>query len=98
MSEARITTDHDTIRRWVEKRGGHPARVEGTSVAGSSGVLLLDYGEPTMLEVEEISWNDFFDGFEENELAFLYPEDTDEVRFAKLVGRDSAGEKARAAS
>ena len=37
-------------------------------------------------------------GFEENELAFLYPEETDEVRFAKLVGRDSAGEKARAAS
>ena len=98
MSEAKITTDHHTIKRWVEQRGGHPVRVEGTAVKGSSGVILLDYGEPTSLKIEPISWDDFFDGFEENELAFLYPDDTDEVRFAKLVGRDSAGEKARAAS
>lgn len=98
MSEARVTTDHREIKSWVEQRGGHPARVEGTSVRGSSGVLLLNYGEPTSLELEEISWDDFFEGFEENKLAFLYPDDTDEVRFAKLVGRDSVGEKVRAAS
>ena len=27
MSEARKTTDHDTIRKWVESRGGYPATV-----------------------------------------------------------------------
>ena len=89
MSEAKITTDHHTIKRWVEKRGGHPVRVKGTAVEGSSGVILLDYGEPTSLELEAISWDDFFDGFEENSLAFLYPDDSDEVRFARLVGRGS---------
>jgi len=98
MSEAKVTTDHRQIKHWVEQRGGHPARVEGTAVNGNSGVILLDYGEPTSLELEEITWDDFFDGFEENELAFLYPDDTDEVRFARLVGRDSAGVKVRAAS
>ena len=87
MSEATITTNHQKIRRWVEKRGGHPARVEGTAVAGSSGVLLLDYGEPSSFELELITWDDFFKGFEENKLAFLYADDSDEVRFAKLVGR-----------
>lgn len=86
MSEANITTDHLKIKRWVEQRGGHPARVEGTAVRGSSGVLVLDYGDPTSLELEPITWDDFFEGFEENRLAFLYPAD-DEVRFAKLVGR-----------
>lgn len=98
MSEAKVTTDHRKIKHWVEQRGGRPARVEGTAVNGSSGVILLDYGEPTSLELEEITWDDFFDGFEANELAFLYPDDIDEVRFAKLVGRESAGAKVRAAS
>ena len=29
-SEAKVTTDHKEIRKWVEERGGHPARVKGT--------------------------------------------------------------------
>jgi hypothetical protein len=98
MSEANVTTDHRKIKHWVEQRGGRPARVEGTAANGSSGVILLDYGEPTSLKLEEITWDDFFEGFEENQLAFLYPDGTDGVRFAKLVGRDSAGAKVRVAS
>jgi len=87
MSEAKVTTDHRKIKRWVEKRGGHPARVEGTAVSGRSGVLVLDYGEPGRLELEPITWDDFFDGFEENDLAFLYAGDSEEVGLSKLVGR-----------
>lgn len=98
MSEANVTTDHRKIKDWVEQRGGRPARVEGTAANGSSGVILLDYGEPTTLKLEEITWDDFFDGFEENELAFLYPDGADGVRFAKLVARDSDGVKVLAAS
>ena len=30
MSESRMLTDHDEIRKWVEARGGRPARVKGT--------------------------------------------------------------------
>lgn len=30
MSTATKTTDHDTIRRWAEQRGGHPATVAAT--------------------------------------------------------------------
>jgi hypothetical protein len=29
-SESRTLTDHDEIRKWVEARGGRPARVKGT--------------------------------------------------------------------
>jgi len=31
MSSAKTTTNHDEIRRWVEKRGGHPAIVASTA-------------------------------------------------------------------
>jgi hypothetical protein len=33
MSSAKTTTGHETIRRWTEERGGHPARVKGTGKA-----------------------------------------------------------------
>lgn len=100
MSEAKITTDHEMIKSWVEQRGGHPARVEGTAVPGSAGVILIDYGDAPAheAELEAITWDDFFEGFEENKLAFLYADDTDETRFAKLVSRDSSGVEVGAAS
>ena len=83
--ESKTTTDHEEIRRWVEERGGHPARVEGTNL------LRIDYpgfsGEDTL---EEISWDELFQIFDKNKLAFLYQEETKdggESRFSKFVER-----------
>jgi hypothetical protein len=85
---ARATTDHETIRRWVEARGGHPARVKGTGGNGDAGLLRIDFpgysGEDTL---EPISWEEFFEGFEKNHLAFLY-EDDPNSRFNKLIERN----------
>ena len=96
-TEAKVTTDHDEIQRWVEERGGSPARVKGTASKGSIGLLRIDYpgysGEDTL---EKISWEEFFNGFEANNLAFLYQEETkdgSESRFSKLVER--GGEKTK---
>lgn len=92
MGSAKKTTDHETIRAWVEERGGHPAHVIGTG-NGDPGVLRIDfpdYGEDENLE--EIEWNKFFEKFDSENLAFLYQEETDEggpSRFNKLVRRDS---------
>lgn len=86
MSEATSTTDHDRIRRWVEERDGRPAKVR-TSAAG--GVLRIDFGEPED-ELEEISWEEFFDIFEDNDLAFLHQDKTSKgatSRFNKFVER-----------
>ena len=101
MSEAKVTTDHNEIQTWVEALGGHPARVKGTEDGGGSGMLRIDYpgysGEETL---ETIGWNEFFEGFEENNLAFLYQEETkagDESRFSKLIDRNSADAKKKAA-
>jgi hypothetical protein len=96
MSQAtsHTTTDHKEIRRWVEERGGHPARVKGTEKGKTAGVLRIDYpGFSGDDRLEEITWEEFFDGFEENELAFIYQDKTSDgeiSRFSKLVDRNAA--------
>jgi len=91
MSSAKTTTDHDEIRRWVEERGGHPATVKRTMGKGHTpGLLRIDYpgfsGEESL---EEITWNEFFDKFDHEELAFLYQDEPDS-RFSKLIAREHA--------
>ena len=90
---SQTTTNHKEIQQWVEKRGGHPARVKGTESKNSPGLLRIDYpgfsGEDTL---EEISWEEFFDGFHKNGLAVLYQEKTSDgktSRFSKLVDRET---------
>jgi hypothetical protein len=87
---SKTTTDHDEIRRWVTERGGYPARVKGTDERGS-GVLRIDYPGFTGEEsLETITWTEFFKGFENNKLAFLY-EDEPDNRFSKLIERKGKG-------
>ncbi len=87
MSAARATVDHDTIRQWVEQNGGCPAHVKGTGGKQDPGILRIDFtGFSGQESLEKISWDEFFDSFDANELAFLYQ---DEGRFNKLVSRDS---------
>lgn len=99
-AESKQTTNHDEIRNWVEERGGKPARVKNTDTGGGGGLLRIDYpgfsGEDSL---EEITWAEFFEAFEENNLAFLYQDETKdgkESRFSKLIDRDSK-EKSKAA-
>jgi len=91
-SESQVTTDHDEIRRWVEERGGHPARVKDTESKNSPGLLRIDYpGYSGGDSLEKITWDEFFTGFDENGLAFLYQEETKDgkvSRFSKLIARD----------
>jgi hypothetical protein len=85
MAEAKTTTNHDEIRRWAEERGGRPAHVKDTASAGDEGILRIDFRDPDE-GLEEISWDDWFQAFEDNDLAFLY-QDEGESRFNKLVSR-----------
>ena len=86
-SSSKVTTDHDEIRRWVEERGGHPAKVR---TGGEGGILRIDFGDPDP-NLERISWEEFFRIFEENNLAFLYQDKTESggiSRFNKFVDRE----------
>jgi hypothetical protein len=93
MSESRITTDHSKIQTWTEERGGWPARVKGSNTADSSGILRIDYkGYSGTDTLERISWEEFFEGFEDSNLAFLYQDKTkdgEKSRFSKLIDRNS---------
>lgn len=83
MASAHKTTDPGEIRSWVEANGGRPARVRGTGGGRDPGMLRIDFDEPDP-SLEEISWDDWFDAFERNDLALLHSEDS---RFNKLVQR-----------
>jgi hypothetical protein len=90
--ESKTTTDHEKIKQWVEDRGGYPATVKDTGSKGEPGILRIDFpgysGEDSL---ERISWEDFFDKFEEKKLAFLYQDKMrsgEESRFFKFVSRD----------
>ncbi len=95
MASAKVTTDHEEIKKWAEKRGGHPARVKGTG-NGDAGLLRIDFdeGEPDT-RLEQISWEEFFAKFDEKDLAFLYQESKGKQtsRFNKLVSKKSVEEK-----
>lgn len=94
-NESRTTVDHAEIQRWVEKRGGVPARVKGTGDSEDAGVLRINFrkGDPDPSDedrLEEISWNEFFDEFEKSNLAFLYQEkkaDGEASTFFKFIHR-----------
>ena len=93
MSSATTTTNHDEIRRWVERRGGHPAMVAATERNGQEGgVLRIDFDEPggnDDTRLHRISWEEFFDVFDKNDLAFLRQEEG-ESRFNKFVSEEKA--------
>jgi hypothetical protein len=91
-STSQTTTDHETIRRWVEERGGKPARVKGTGNGDDPGVLRIDFpGGADEQSLEHISWDEWFQKFDEQGLAFLYQDEKasgEGSTFFKLVKRD----------
>jgi hypothetical protein len=94
MSKSKRTTDHEQIRQWAEARNGKPARVQGTGDPDDAGLLRIDFPEKETAEedeeLEEISWDEFFEKFDEKRLAFVYQEQTaagETSRFNKFVSR-----------
>ena len=89
---SQTTTDHDQIREWAEARGGKPACVKGTGGGGDAGLLRIDFpGYSGAESLQHISWEEFFEKFDENDLALLYQEETADGKksnFNKLVRRD----------
>ncbi|HKH46687.1 MAG TPA: hypothetical protein VKM72_18675 [Thermoanaerobaculia bacterium] len=77
MPEPKITTDHDKIRRWAEERGGRPAAVvsaeDEQQIAGGLRIDFPDYDSGE--DLQEITWAEFFDKFEEQNLEFMYEEE-----------------------
>lgn len=88
--DTETTTDHETVREWVESRGSTAAQVLEPS-GDDPGTLAIVPEDAEDDSVEKISWDDFFEIFEDEELAFVYQEDKDDPEeqwFCKFVDRD----------
>lgn len=62
-----ITTDHDTIRAWVDERGGFPVAVR----EASEEIVDLAFSPP-LDDYERIPWSEFFDLFDSLNLVFQF--------------------------
>lgn len=94
--QANTTVDHEEIKHWIKSRGGKPVSVSGTGGGADPGLLRVDfpgYGEDSDdpgSDLEELTWDDFFQKFEDSQLAFLHQDETangEESRFYKFVSR-----------
>jgi hypothetical protein len=89
---SKTTTDHETIRQWTQERGGHPAAVKSTRKEDETGIIRIDFpGYSGGGLLEEITWDEFFEKFDDSDLEFVYEEETsqgEKSNFNKLVKRD----------
>ena len=96
---AQPLTDPEEIRQWAEERGGTPACVRGTGNKGDIGMLRLDFpGYSGEQSLQPISWDDWFEKFEERGLALIVQDKTargQKSNFNKLVNRGSASKRSR---
>jgi hypothetical protein len=74
------TRDHDLIRRWAERHGAQPATGEPSAKGSSSfdvndGDAGIRFNFPGLGRYREISWSEWFDNFEQYDLAFVYERD-----------------------
>lgn len=93
MSTSNQTHDHKKIQQWTERRGVIPAKIKGTGKGQDESVLRIHFPKNSDADdnFEEISWDDFFEKFDESKLDFLYQDqkkDGEESTFHKFVNRD----------
>lgn len=98
-ASSQTLTDHNQIRRWAEQRDAAPACVRSTRRRGDIGMIRLDFrGYSGAGSLEEISWEEWFHKFDENNLALIVQNRTargKKSNFNKIVGRDTVEERAR---
>jgi len=96
---AQPLTDHEEIRQWAEERGGTPSCVRGTGDKGDIGMLRLDFpGYSGGDSLQPISWDDWFEKFDERGLALIVQDKTaggQKSNFNKLVSREGASKRSQ---
>jgi hypothetical protein len=92
-NSSRVLTDHDEIRSWAEERDARPSAVQRTHTDDSVGIIRLDFpGYSGENSLEEIEWDEWFDKFDDNNLALIVQDQTaggERSNFNKIVSRDS---------
>ena len=83
------STNARKLSRWAEKHERHPATGKDTEHGNEhAGILRIAFRDEDNLE--EISWDDFFEKFDQADPAFLYRDKTKDAhasRFFQFVKR-----------
>ncbi|WP_132061468.1 lamin tail domain-containing protein [Halorussus amylolyticus] len=91
----RTTTDHDTIREWVERRNATPTAGRETESDADRRALGIDFPDAESDEdFEPVAWDAFFETLGEASLAFRYKETNrngEQSRFYRFVRREETG-------
>ena len=75
----KTTKDHGEIRRWAEERGGRPSHSRDLGSTEDIGILRIDFpGYSGQGSLETVTWEAWFDKFDERNLALLYQDETAE--------------------
>lgn len=87
---SKTTRNHDEIRRWAQEHGAVPCEVMGTERNNEAGVLRFEFSQsPNRNDrnLKEISWDDFFTKFDQNNLQLLYQDGSDGAKsnFNKII-------------
>lgn len=91
MALSKTTQDHDEIQQWAERRGAVPAEVASTHSKNEPGILRFAFPKAPNhndSSLKEISWDEFFEKFDENGLELVYQDVTSEgaeSNFNKLI-------------
>jgi hypothetical protein len=100
MATSQVLTDHEEIRQWAEERRAKPTCVKGTGSGDNVGMIRLDFPGFTGADsLQPISWEEWFDQFEANNLALLVQDETasgEQSNFNKLVKRETAAARGQA--
>jgi len=101
MAETVTLTDHEAIRDWAAARIGAPAIVDRSAQPGTQGVLILVFDQhayedqdrperpPNAGGYELVEWDDWFEIFDEEQLALVVAKDVPGVRenFHEIIRR-----------
>ena len=91
MALSKTTQDHDTIRKWADARGAMPAEVASTAKGRQTGILRFAFPKARNHKdenLQDISWDEFFEKFDQNGLELIYQEKTAggaQSNFNKLI-------------
>lgn len=101
MFTSTATRDHEEIRHWAEARGALPSEVASTHNRNEPGILRFQFprsrGQNDQ-NLREISWDAFFEKFDENDLELVYQEKTadgEKSNFNKLVRAEQSSPSSR---
>ncbi len=92
LEEVKTTDNHSTIKKWVEDRDGKPALMDGIVPDDGGGEMLrIDFMDGSDGPLNQISWDKFFEIFDNTNLLFLYEDEVkggEKSKFHKFIRKD----------